>query len=230
MFISAGMIVGFDQDDATIFDEQFEFLQKAQIPLAMLSFLVAVPKTPLYQRLQAEGRLVTSEAVDFESSGVVGTAGGTNFHPRLLTREELKTGQEQLYKRLYAPKAFAARVLGNLARFRDVRFRPEPFQFRSLGILSRLIGAYWRNGPAARKFFWGCLWQTLRTAPRMFGQMVITLGMYLHFCKVRSKELGWNPWRTPQEAPPQEAPPRRAISQPADTEADADAAVQASVA
>src|SRR5215470_2423226 len=33
LFISAGMIVGFDHDDASIFDEQFDFLQKAQIPI-----------------------------------------------------------------------------------------------------------------------------------------------------------------------------------------------------
>src|SRR5208283_1132209 len=42
MFISAGMIVGFDADDPTIFEEQFLFLQKAGIPMAMLSVLLAV--------------------------------------------------------------------------------------------------------------------------------------------------------------------------------------------
>src|SRR6516225_1134631 len=31
LFISAGMIVGFDNDDPSIFDEQFTFLQAAQI-------------------------------------------------------------------------------------------------------------------------------------------------------------------------------------------------------
>jgi radical SAM superfamily enzyme YgiQ (UPF0313 family) len=30
LFVSAGMIVGFDQDDAGSFDEQYEFLQQAQ--------------------------------------------------------------------------------------------------------------------------------------------------------------------------------------------------------
>src|SRR5262249_12857687 len=58
MFVWAGMIVGFDHDDASIFDEQFEFLEKAQIPVAMLSVLLAIPGTPLYKRLEAEGRLL----------------------------------------------------------------------------------------------------------------------------------------------------------------------------
>ena len=56
LFISAGMIVGFDNDDASIFDEQYAFLQEAQIPIVMLSVLLAVPRTPLYQRLEAAGR------------------------------------------------------------------------------------------------------------------------------------------------------------------------------
>jgi hypothetical protein len=37
------MIVGFDNDDPSIFEEQYQFLQKAQIPFAMLNFLMAVP-------------------------------------------------------------------------------------------------------------------------------------------------------------------------------------------
>ena len=42
----------------TIFDEQFEFLQEAQVPIVMLSVLLAIPRTPLYNRLKAEGRLL----------------------------------------------------------------------------------------------------------------------------------------------------------------------------
>jgi radical SAM superfamily enzyme YgiQ (UPF0313 family) len=211
LFIQAGMIVGFDQDDADIFDEQYEFLQKAQIPIVMTTVLLAVPKTPLYKRLQAEGRLLDN-ANRFESNGYVGTAGDANFHPLRLTREQLRRGQERLYKRLYAPDAFAARLLGNLARFRNVRFRPERFQLSHLGIAWRLIRHYWQKGPEARRFFWGCLWQTLRTAPRMLGLMGILLGMYIHFCKVRAQELSWDAWQDDEQEQPLESTP--SIPQP----------------
>src|SRR5439155_999317 len=56
LFIQAGMIVGFDSDDAAIFDEQFAFLQEANIPIVMPSVLLAVPRTPLYARLEAARR------------------------------------------------------------------------------------------------------------------------------------------------------------------------------
>jgi radical SAM superfamily enzyme YgiQ (UPF0313 family) len=193
LFISAGMIVGFDHDDASIFDEQYEFLQQAQVPLVMLSVLLAVPRTPLYARLEAEGRLTAAR--DDDPTRYVGTAGGTNFRPRLMTAEELKRGQEDLYRRLYEPQAFAARLQGNLSRFRDVHYRPEPTQVRSLQILGRLIRHYWRQGSEARGFFWGNLWRGLRQSPRLLAQTVVFMGMYLHFCRVHGEAIGWDPWR-----------------------------------
>ena len=49
LFVSAGMIVGFDHDDPSIFEEQYEFLQEAGIPIVLVNALEAVPGTPLFQ-------------------------------------------------------------------------------------------------------------------------------------------------------------------------------------
>jgi radical SAM superfamily enzyme YgiQ (UPF0313 family) len=191
LFISAGMIVGFDSDDASIFDEQYEFLQKAQVPIVMLSVLLAVPKTPLYTRLEAENRLYRTDVETGDLAHYVGTAGGTNFHPLHMTREELKRGQEELYKRLYEPEAFAARLWGNLSRFRSVNYRPEPPQLRSFAILWRLIRHYWRQGPRAHGFFWSNVVRAIKQSPRLLAQTVVFMGMYLHFCRVhREKTAG----------------------------------------
>ena len=56
--VMAGMIVGFDNDDASICDEQFRFIQEARIPISMTGMLDAVPKTALHARLKAAGRLI----------------------------------------------------------------------------------------------------------------------------------------------------------------------------
>src|SRR5207237_3531087 len=104
LFISAGMIVGFDSDDPAVFDEQYEYLQKAQIPIVMLSVLLAVPKTPLYKRLEAAGRLYKVSATGADPSRFEGTGvGGTNFQPLGMTQDELRDGQRRLYQRLYSP-------------------------------------------------------------------------------------------------------------------------------
>jgi hypothetical protein len=167
----------------------------------MLSVLLAVPKTPLYARLKAAGRLLEADPSDETRAHYLGTAGGTNFHPLLMTREELKRGQMALYQRLYEPGAFAARLLGNLARFHDVRFRPEPPNLRGFGVLWRLIRTYWGKGSAARKFFWGCLGKAVRHSPRLIAQTAIYMGMYLHFCKVHGDAMAWDPWRPPARGP-----------------------------
>ena len=193
LFVSAGMIVGFDHDDDSIFDEQYAFAQAAQIPMVMLNVLLAVPKTPLYTRLASEGRLVGGDHDDW--SRYESTAGTTNFHPRHMTREELTRRQMLLYQRLYEPPAFEARFLGNLSRFRDVQHQPERTRVSSFVMLGRIARQYWREGSAARRFFVRNLWSGVRQSPRLIAQTVIYLGMYLHFCKVHGQTLPWDPWR-----------------------------------
>ena len=52
-----GFILGFDNDGPDIFDRMIKFVQKAAIPYAMVGLLGALPNTPLYRRLEKEGRL-----------------------------------------------------------------------------------------------------------------------------------------------------------------------------
>jgi radical SAM superfamily enzyme YgiQ (UPF0313 family) len=216
LFVTAGMIVGFDHDDPDIFEEQYEFLQEASIPIVLVNALEAVPGTPLFHRIQAEGRLVNPSYTDAAAaaryqSGV----GGTNFLPLHMTQEELLQGLEWLFRKLYEPEAFAARLMGNLSRFRSVGFRPEALRPSYLTIFFRLASYYWGKGPAARGLFWGCLWKTLRRAPRIVGQMAIYLGMYMHFCEVHGRARQWNPWAPGRPKAPPRARPRRHEEVPA---------------
>ena len=94
--VSAGFIVGFDSDDRAIFDDQFRFIQDNGIALAMVGMLQAIPKTPLYDRLKREGRLVEEDP-------------SCNFVPHQMNREELRTGYWNLVRRLYTPTAFLDR-------------------------------------------------------------------------------------------------------------------------
>jgi radical SAM superfamily enzyme YgiQ (UPF0313 family) len=91
--VNAGFIVGFDHDDKEIFADQFRFIQENGITLAMVGMLQAIPKTPLYERLEREGRLVEDDP-------------NCNFVPKQMTRVELRQGYWDLVKRLYTPEAF----------------------------------------------------------------------------------------------------------------------------
>ena len=81
-------------------DTEKAFLGEARIASAMVSMLAAIPKTPLYARLAAEGRLDESEA----------PASCTNVIPRGMTPDELATGYRLLMRDLYEPEAYFRRV------------------------------------------------------------------------------------------------------------------------
>jgi radical SAM superfamily enzyme YgiQ (UPF0313 family) len=62
--LHAGIILGLDNDGPDVAEKLIAFLDKAQIPLLAVNVLYALPKTPLYRRLQAEGRLIGTADVD----------------------------------------------------------------------------------------------------------------------------------------------------------------------
>jgi radical SAM superfamily enzyme YgiQ (UPF0313 family) len=95
-----GMIMGFDQDDIGIFDRQIQFIQQGRIAFSMSGMLSAIPKTPLYDRLAADGRLDLADTCEY----------GTNVVPLLMSREELRDGYVRVLDTLYQPKAYFDRT------------------------------------------------------------------------------------------------------------------------
>src|SRR4029453_12834288 len=57
MFVTAGFIVGFDNEKASVSDAIVEFIGDAAIPMCMVGLLYALPNTQLTRRLASEGRL-----------------------------------------------------------------------------------------------------------------------------------------------------------------------------
>jgi radical SAM superfamily enzyme YgiQ (UPF0313 family) len=120
-----GMILGFDHDTPAIFTAQREFITEARILHAMIGMLMAIPKTPLYDRLAAEGRLDESDEPEF----------GTNVIPLGMTRDELCDGYVRVMQELYEPSAYFDRL--------EHLFLRDNFQF------GQSRSAYWRRHPWA---------------------------------------------------------------------------------
>lgn len=105
--IFAGFIVGFDSDDQTIFDRQYEFIVSSGIAVAMVGLLHAPPKTPLNQRLQKAGRLRQVDASD-------NTRPATNVIPLRMTYDELVEGYQKLLRRLLQDRVIYRRLVNKL--------------------------------------------------------------------------------------------------------------------
>src|SRR5206468_1929196 len=69
MEVVSGIIMGLDTDKPETADALLAFIEESQIPLLTINLLQALPKTPLWDRLERENRLVEDEGresnVDF---------------------------------------------------------------------------------------------------------------------------------------------------------------------
>jgi radical SAM superfamily enzyme YgiQ (UPF0313 family) len=183
--VLCGMIVGFDNDGPDIFDAQRRFLRESRIITAMVGMLTAIPKTPLYARLAAEGRLDPEDESEF----------GTNVIPLRMTREELRDSYVRLLKDLYEPEAYLARVddlyLKGRFPFRKrsaANFRRHPWAwlkwlardtFNSLGMLYVLM--FRLPDKRLREVYWRACRRVLKTRPTP-----ATLFNYLNACALHS--------------------------------------------
>jgi radical SAM superfamily enzyme YgiQ (UPF0313 family) len=122
-----GMIVGFDHDDPSVFEVIPEFLTEARIATAMINLLHAIPTTPLYKRLKAEGRL--NDEADTARLG-------TNVVPLGIDRDELAKRFVGLMREVYAADTYFDRL--------DALFVRNQFKFA----MQRF--AYWRSHRLAR--------------------------------------------------------------------------------
>ncbi|WP_407159728.1 B12-binding domain-containing radical SAM protein [Bradyrhizobium sp. STM 3557] len=64
MEVVSGIIMGLDTDKPNTADALLQFIDESQIPLLTINLLQALPKTPLWDRLEREGRLVLDESRD----------------------------------------------------------------------------------------------------------------------------------------------------------------------
>jgi radical SAM superfamily enzyme YgiQ (UPF0313 family) len=105
--VFGGFIVGFDADGPTVFERQYRFIVDSGIVVAMVGMLMAPPRTPLYERLQRENRLV----IDGVGENTLINAGmSTNIIPLQMTREELIDGVSRLHQRLLEDDQIFARI------------------------------------------------------------------------------------------------------------------------
>jgi radical SAM superfamily enzyme YgiQ (UPF0313 family) len=105
--VEAGMIVGFDGDNASIFERQYEFAMRCAVPVFTLNPLAAPDATPLFARLKKDGRILEQD--DIASEAAAGPW-ETNIVPLGMSRDELHEGLTWLARSLYAPEAFEARL------------------------------------------------------------------------------------------------------------------------
>jgi radical SAM superfamily enzyme YgiQ (UPF0313 family) len=144
--VAAGIMVGFDDDDQSIFRRQVEFIQELSIPICFAGMMMAPDGTELQKRLIREGRCLGSDGIKDHTCE-------TNVVPKLMTLEQLYRGYFWMLSRIYDEKNFYERVKGALARFpvpSELARRYKPREVRNplklVTVIVRLTAYYlWQN-------------------------------------------------------------------------------------
>ncbi len=169
--VVAGIIMGLDTDTSETGARIVEFATRANIPMLTVNLLQALPKTPLWDRLAADGRILDDPARE----------SNVRF---LLPYDDVVAMWRHAIAELYAPEALYARFAYNVERTYPNRIRPPASPARAswenvrkgMRILANLL---LHAGVAAdyRATFWRHAWPLLR-AGRI--EDVIHVGLVAH--------------------------------------------------
>jgi radical SAM superfamily enzyme YgiQ (UPF0313 family) len=136
-------VFGLDEDYPDVFFKTAEFAVQAKIDLPRFAVVTPFPNTPLYQRLDAEGRILTRNWELYDAQHVV-------FQPRNMSVQELQLGVEAAWKHAYSYRSMWRRLLHS----------PAPWPVR----LGTNLGYRFYANNLSR--FYNCDWIIGRTAPR----------------------------------------------------------------
>jgi len=105
MTIQGGIIFGFDEDKNDIFDLTLDTINSWELDVLEVNILTPYPGTPLFDRLDKEGRILTRDWSKYNQVDVV-------FQPKNMTVEELYNGAKKVAKAFYSP----TNLLKNITR------------------------------------------------------------------------------------------------------------------
>ncbi len=172
-----GLIVGFDHDDESVFNELDDFLVRTASPIAGISLLNAPRHTALYERLKKEGRLTES------------AFGGewqlqTNVIPKLMDKDRLQHLYVTLFQKIYQPHHFEHRLLNWLdgvdyhnTLYHHKKGDPKQLKFGLL-ILFRFL---FKEDRRVKSMFWRLLRKTWQIDPKLMKRFFTVITQYSHF-------------------------------------------------
>jgi len=96
-------VFGLDHDNADVFDATVEFAIDSGIDLPRFAVLTPFPGTPLFNRLDAQGRIFNKNWELYDGQHVV-------FQPQNMTAKQLADGHERAWKKVYRWSSIAKRL------------------------------------------------------------------------------------------------------------------------
>ena len=204
--VMGGMIVGFDADGPETFRAQYDFAMKTPVPMFSLGALIASDSTPLKERIIREGRL--AELADT----VQGVPWASNIVPAGMTTQQLDSGLQHLSNSLYAPDAFAERMVNFIETFGRASPHLVPDQANLAGLRDidkqclQVSADVRRLGDAERRM-WNRIWSAAAEKPLSIPLVTRILVQYAQVRHMFDAGQYWEPHLVDQPFWPSNASP-----------------------
>jgi radical SAM superfamily enzyme YgiQ (UPF0313 family) len=96
--VNGSFVLGFDHDHRDVFAETAGWIEENRLECATFHILTPYPGTPLFRRMEAEGRLLHKDWSRYDTAHVV-------FQPKQMTPDELADGYAWSYERLFSHRS-----------------------------------------------------------------------------------------------------------------------------
>ena len=93
--VNGSFVLGFDHDGPDVFERTVSWIEANRLECATFHVLTPYPGTPLFRKLEAEGRLLHRDWELYDTAHAV-------FRPARMSPEELEEGYASCYRRLFA--------------------------------------------------------------------------------------------------------------------------------
>jgi len=93
--VNGSFVLGFDHDGPDVFERTVRWVEGARLECATFHVLTPYPGTPLFARLNAEGRILHQDWDLYDTAHVV-------FRPLQMSAAELQAGYAECYSRLFS--------------------------------------------------------------------------------------------------------------------------------
>ena len=103
ILIQASFILGYDGDSASVFDELIDFIKESHLLAPVINILTPFPRTELFQRLEAQGRILHKDWSRYDTKHVV-------FVPAQMAPEELLEGYRKVNRDVYSFSSILERL------------------------------------------------------------------------------------------------------------------------
>ncbi|MBI2896784.1 MAG: B12-binding domain-containing radical SAM protein [Deltaproteobacteria bacterium] len=100
--VNGSFVLGFDEDRPDVFARTVEWIEEHRLECATFHIMTPYPATPLFARLEAEGRILHRDWSLYDAAHAV-------FRPRHMTPQELEAGWAWMYSRLFSARSIWAR-------------------------------------------------------------------------------------------------------------------------